>query len=73
MQPHRKKDCLPPSFEKHLNKYPVINLDDADSAIDQILRRQYTAKVAQHIDNLLLVGINYDKETKTHTCPILHG
>ncbi len=41
---------------------------DADSAIDQILRKQYPAKVAQYADNLLLVGINYDKETKTHSC-----
>ena len=46
---------------------------DADSAIDQILRKQYPAKVAQHVDGLLLVGVNYDKETKTHTCKILHG
>ena len=46
---------------------------DADSAIDQILRKQYPAKVAQHTDNLLLVGINYDKETKTHSCSIMHG
>ncbi|MBR6980996.1 MAG: AAA family ATPase [Prevotella sp.] len=46
---------------------------DADSAIDQILRKQYPAKVAQYVDNLLLVGINYDKETKIHTCSILHG
>ena len=46
---------------------------DADSAIDQILRKQYPAKVAQHADDLLLVGVNYDKETKTHTCKILHG
>ncbi len=43
---------------------------DADSAIDQILRKQYPAKVAQYKDKLLLVGINYDKETKTHTCMI---
>ena len=43
---------------------------DADSAIEQIKRKQYPAKVAQHADNLLLVGINYDKEKKTHTCVI---
>ena len=40
----------------------------ADSAIDQILRKQYPAKVAQHTGDLLLVGINYDKEKKTHEC-----
>ena len=43
---------------------------DADSAIDQILRKQYPAKVTQYTGNLLLVGINYDKEKKTHECQI---
>ena len=43
---------------------------DADSAIDQIHRRQYSAKVAEYADRLLLVGINYDRETKQHTCKI---
>ncbi len=43
---------------------------DADAAIDQIKRRQYPAKVAQYTDNLLLVGINYDRETKQHSCHI---
>ena len=43
---------------------------DADSAIDQILRKQYPAKVAQYTGNLLLVGINYDREKKTHECQI---
>ena len=44
---------------------------DVDSGIDQILRRQYPAKVAEYADRLLLVAINYDKKTKTHTCEIL--
>ena len=43
---------------------------DADSAIDQILRKQYPAKVAQYAGNLLLVGINYDKASKSHSCTI---
>ena len=43
---------------------------DADAAIDQIKRKKYPAKVAEHVANLLLVGINYDKELKTHTCRI---
>ena len=43
---------------------------DADSAIDQIHRKQYPEKVAPHSDNLLLVGINYDKTTKQHQCKI---
>ena len=43
---------------------------DADAAIDQIRRRQYPAKLEQYAGNLLLVGVNYDKETKQHTCRI---
>ena len=42
----------------------------ADAAIDQIKRKQYSAKVSQYTGDLLLVGINYDRETKTHTCRI---
>ena len=43
---------------------------DADSAISQIRRKQYPAKVAEYADRLLLVGISYDRETKQHTCRI---
>ena len=43
---------------------------DADSAISQIHRKQYPAKVAQYQGELLLVGINYDKSLKTHQCKI---
>ena len=43
---------------------------DADTAISQIKRRQYPEKVAQYTDHLLLVGINYDKQQKTHQCVI---
>ena len=43
---------------------------DADAAIDQIKRRQYPAKLQDYADRLLLVGINYDRETKTHSCRI---
>ncbi len=43
---------------------------DADSAISQIHRKEYQSKVMDYTDNLLLVGINYDKNTKTHSCII---
>ncbi len=43
---------------------------DADSAISQIKRKQYPDKVRQYTSNLLLVGINYDKQQKTHECHI---
>ena len=43
---------------------------DAESAIDQIRRKEYPIKVQEYADRLLLVGINYDRETKQHTCRI---
>jgi len=43
---------------------------DADAAFGQMLRHQYIAKVAPYTGELLLVGINYDKDTKTHSCII---
>ena len=42
----------------------------ADTAIDQIKRKEYPAKLAEYTGEILLVGINYDKETKLHTCKI---
>ena len=59
---------------KHVDS-PAIVIElkynqDADTAIDQIKRKEYPAKVAQHAGSLLLVGINYDKATKKHSCLI---
>ena len=42
----------------------------ADTAIDQIKRKEYPSKIAEYTGDILLVGINYDKETKQHTCQI---
>ena len=42
----------------------------ADAAIAQIKHRDYPAKLAEYSSNILLVGINYDKEAKTHQCCI---
>ncbi|MDY6004325.1 MAG: PD-(D/E)XK nuclease domain-containing protein, partial [Parabacteroides sp.] len=42
----------------------------ADTAIDQIKQKNYPAKIADYTGDILLVGINYDKETKQHTCHI---
>lgn len=43
---------------------------DADTAISQIHRKDYKGKVLEYSDNLLLVGINYDKDSKKHSCVI---
>ncbi len=64
---------------KNVDK-PAIVLElkkdkDAVAAIDQIRKKDYPAKVAQYMAgepnrSLLLVGINFDKKTKTHECCI---
>ncbi len=55
--------------------YPAMvvelkNKKSATAAIDQIKQKNYPAKIAQYTDNLLLVGINYDADTKSHSCII---
>ena len=42
----------------------------AEEAIEQIKNRSYISKVRQHTDNILLVGINYDRDAKSHSCVI---
>ena len=42
----------------------------ADTAIEQIKRKEYPDKIAEYTGDILLVGINYDKDTKQHTCKI---
>ncbi|MDD7723729.1 MAG: PD-(D/E)XK nuclease domain-containing protein, partial [bacterium] len=43
-----------------------------DTAIRQIKQKNYPAKLAEYTGDILLVGINYDKETKQHSCQIEH-
>jgi hypothetical protein len=45
----------------------------ADTAIKQIHEKQYPDAVTDYKDNLLLVGISYDKKTKVHTAEIERG
>ena len=59
---------------KHVDT-PAIVLElkynqDTDTAISQIKRKQYPAKIAEYTGDILLVGINYDKQTKSHSCRI---
>ncbi len=42
----------------------------AEGAIAQIKEKNYTEALADYHGNLLLAGINYDKDTKAHTCVI---
>ena len=42
----------------------------AETAIDQIKHKNPPAKLEQYAGNILLVGINYDRQTKQHSCKI---
>ena len=55
--------------------YPALVVElkwnqNAQTAIRQIKNRQYPEAVANYTDNILLVGISYDKKHKTHNCVI---
>lgn len=59
---------------KHTNK-PALIVElkwdqSAAGAIQQIKERRYDGVLDQYEGKLLLVGINYDKKTKKHTCNI---
>ena len=43
---------------------------DAESAIKQIKNKNYPKIFENYLDNLLLVGVSYDKNTKVHECVI---
>lgn len=60
--------------KNHINK-PAMIVElkwdkNAESAISQIKANQYVHALDEYSGNLLLVGINYEKETKTHSCLI---
>ena len=42
----------------------------AKTAVEQIRNRKYTQALEQFAGDILLVGINYDKKSKEHTCVI---
>ena len=61
---------------RHLKPAMVVELKynrDADAAIDQIKRKDYSNIAFEYTGEVVLVGINYDKngaEGKKHTCVI---
>ena len=42
----------------------------AEGAIEQIKNKQYIDCLNDYYGDILLVGINYDKESKKHSCKI---
>ena len=61
--PRKNVDLPALVVELKLNK-------SADTAIEQIKRRQYTDKIKDYSGDVLLVGISYDSKEKTHGCVI---
>jgi len=59
---------------KHVTK-PAVVIElkydhTADTAIAQIKQRHYPEAIQAYTGNILLVGISYSREDKTHTCQI---
>lgn len=79
-------ECVSP-WDINLNKYDTIRLvmtdfikTDVDTAFIQIKKRNYTERLEHYKDNILLIGINYDKNVlnkdgrfKHHSCKIEHA
>ena len=60
------KDMWRMAWNKIINISEIIK----KTTIDQIKRKEYPTKIADYTGDILLVGINYDKESKQHTCKI---
>ena len=56
-------------------EYPALVVElkwnkDAESAIDQIRQKKYPDSIKDYTDNILLVGISYDRKSGKHECII---
>ncbi len=61
--------------KENVREYPALVIElkwnkDAVSAVDQIKEKKYPDSIKDYTDNILLVGINYDRKTKKHECRI---
>ena len=43
---------------------------EVETAIDQIKEKKYYYGLEKYLDDLILVGISYDKKSKKHICKI---
>lgn len=60
-----RSNCSTPAF--------IVELKcdkSAESAIEQIKNKQYADCLKDYSGEVLLVGINYDKNSKKHSCRI---
>jgi hypothetical protein len=61
--PRKYSNCPAMVVELKMNQ-------SAESALAQIKERRYVEALKTYEGKILLVGVNYDKETKEHTCKI---
>ena len=64
---------IPKQYYAH--SYPALLVElkwnkNADTAMRQMKEKKYPVSLQNFTDEILLVGINYDKKTKEHTCSI---
>jgi hypothetical protein len=62
-RPRKYSDCPAMVVELKMNQ-------SAESALAQIKERRYVEALPDYEGKMLLVGVNYDRETKVHTCVI---
>lgn len=60
---------------EYRNYYPALVVElkwnkSVETALQQIVNKNYPEAIKTYTGNILLVGINYDKSTKLHTCRI---
>ncbi len=60
---------------EYRSEYPALVIElkwnkSAQTAIEQIKEKHYCDSIKEYTGNILLVGINYDKDSKKHTCLI---
>lgn len=60
---------------EYVTSYPTLVVElkwkkSAQAAIQQIKEKKYPESLLQYTGDILLVGINYDKDSKKHECMI---
>ena len=69
----KRNQCYVPNKEVEgelVNAVKSNKWEEVVKSISQIKDRNYPQKIAEYSGDILLVGINYDKETKLHKCQI---
>ena len=61
--------------KEYANEYPSLVTElkwnkNAQTALNQIKEKQYPQSLLQYTGLIILIGINYDKKTKEHSCKI---